>query len=91
MHPLCDRTPTAEIMKSIHKLDAVALTVGLAEHRLKCGDVGTAVLVHGEGKVFEVEFIRYDGYTVALLTLERSQVRPLRANDIPQVRSLLAA
>jgi len=49
------------------------------------------VLVHGNGATFEVEFVGYDGHTVALLTLERSQVRPLQTNDIPHARELVAA
>ncbi len=33
----------------------------------------------------------YDGHTVALLTLERGQVRPRSAEDIPHARRLAAA
>ena len=75
-------------MKNINELDAVALTCDLPAHGLKRGDVGTAVLVHGNGAAFEVEFVGYDGHTVALLTLERSQVRPLQTHDIPHAREL---
>jgi hypothetical protein len=32
-----------------------------------------------------------DGHTVALLTLERNQVRPLQSTDIPHARELAAA
>ena len=78
-------------MNTINELDAVALTCDLPAHGLKRGDVGTAVLVHGEGAAFEVEFVGYDGHTVALVTLERDQVRPLEATDIPHVRSLATA
>ncbi len=53
-------------MELINELDAVALTSDLLEHQLVCGDVGTAVLVHGDGAAFEVEFVGYDGHTVAL-------------------------
>lgn len=70
-------------MNTINELDAVALTCDLPAHGLVRGDVGTAVLVHGKGKAFEVEFVGYDGHTVALLTLERAQVRPLQTRDIP--------
>ena len=52
------------------------------------GDVGTAVLVHGGGVAFEVEFVGYDGHTVALFTLERGQVRPLDTRDMPHAREL---
>jgi hypothetical protein len=78
-------------MKKISELDVVALTRDLPEHGLVRGDVGTAVLVHGKGAAFEVEFVGYDGHTVALLTLERDQVRPLDARDIPHVRELAHA
>jgi hypothetical protein len=75
-------------MNTINELDAVALTCDLPAHGLLRGDVGTAVLVHGNGKAFEVEFVGYDGHTVALLTLERDQVRPLQTHDIPHAREL---
>ena len=78
-------------MNDIKELDAVALTCDLPKHGLKRGDVGTAVLVHGDGAAFEVEFVGYDGHTVALLTLEGDQVRPLQTNDIPHARTLAAA
>lgn len=78
-------------MNTINELDAVALTCDLPVHGLKQGDVGTAVLVHGDGAAFEVEFVGYDGHTVALVTLEHSQVRPLLGIDIPHVRSLATA
>jgi len=74
-------------METIHELDAVALTGDLPEHGLACGDVGTAVLVHDGGKAFEVEFVGYDGHTIAVLTLERTQVRPLESSDIPHARA----
>ena len=78
-------------MNNIKELDAVALTCDLPEHGLKRGDVGTAVLVHGHGEAFEVEFVDYNGHTVALLTLELAQVRSLRAGDIPHARELASA
>jgi hypothetical protein len=55
------------------------------------GNVGTAVLVHGDGAAFEVEFVGYDGHTVALLTLGRDQIRPLDSHDIPHARDLSVA
>ena len=50
-----------------------------------------AVLVHGNGAAFEVEFTGYDGHSVALLTLERNPVRPRQRNDIPHARELVVA
>ena len=78
-------------MNNIQELDAVALICDLPDHRLKRGDVGTAVLLHGQGEAFEVEFVDYDGQTRALLTLEHTQVRPLRAGDIRHARELASA
>lgn len=75
-------------MKTINELDAVALTCNLAKHGLVRGDVGAVVPVHGNGVAFEVEFVGYDGHTVALLTLERNQIRPLDTHDIPHAREL---
>jgi len=77
-------------MSMIKELDAVVLKCDLPEHGLVQGDVGTAVLVHGNGAAFEVEFVGYDGHTVALLTLEHDQVRPLQTNDIPHAREFAA-
>ena len=78
-------------MSDIKELDRVALTCDLKEHGLKKGDVGTAVMSHQAGKAFEVEFIGYDGHTVALVTLEQTQIRPLRSSDIPHARELATA
>ena len=78
-------------MNTIKELDAVALTCDLPEQGLKRGDVGTTVLMHGNGVAFEVEFVGYDGRTIALITLERHHVRALQAGDIPHARELASA
>ncbi len=78
-------------MNTISELDAVALTANLPAHGLLSGDVGAVVLVHRDGAAFEVEFVGYDGHTVALLTLEKTQIRALHATDIPHARSLASA
>ena len=78
-------------MNAIKELDPVALTIDLTSHGLKRGDVGTAVLVHGNGAPFVVELVGYDGHTIALLTLEKDQVRALQPGDIPHARELAAA
>jgi hypothetical protein len=77
-------------MNNIKELDPVALTCDLPNCGLKRGDVGTAVLVHGDDEAFEVEFVDYDGQTVALVTLENTQIRMLHAGDIPHARELTA-
>lgn len=78
-------------MNSFNELDVVALTCDLPAHGLVRGDVGTVVLIHGKGEACEVEFVGYDGHTVALVTLEADQLRPLDSHDIPHARELTAA
>ncbi len=78
-------------MNRINELEPVALTCDLPSHGLRRGDVGTVVLVHRDGAAFEVEFVGYDGQTVALVTLDHDRVRALQAGDIPHVRVLAAA
>lgn len=70
-------------MNKIKELDPVALTCELPKQSLQRGDVGTAVLVHRGGEALAVEFVGYDGHTVALVTLEENKVRSLRTGDIP--------
>jgi hypothetical protein len=78
-------------MNTINELDTVALTTDLPEHGLKRGDVGAVVLVHGNRAAFEVEFVAYDGHTVALVTLDATKLRALRESDIPHAREQDAA
>lgn len=74
----------------MRELDSVALTVDLPEHRLEKGDVGTIVLVHGD-RGYEVEFVAFDGETVAVVSLEPAQVRSIGSGEIPHARSVAAA
>jgi hypothetical protein len=59
----------------IKELDTVVLTRDLPQVGLRKGDVGAVVLVHGKGEAFEVEFVSLDGETIALETLEPSDIR----------------
>lgn len=70
----------------INELDRVILTEDLPEHRLKAGDVGTVVLVHGTGEGYEVEFVALNGDTVAVATVRSAQVRPADSREIPHAR-----
>jgi Domain of unknown function (DUF4926) len=71
----------------IAELETVALTKDVPEYRLVTGDVGTVVHVYANGEAVEVEFVRADGVTVAVLTLRSAEVRPLTA-DILHARRL---
>lgn len=53
---------------------------------LRAGDVGAVVQVYANGAAYEVEFVDGDGSTVALLTLNASEVRPIKAGESLHVR-----
>lgn len=68
--------------------DCVVLTQEIPQEDLQAGDVGTVVHVHGHGAAFEVEFITFDGQTVAVATVLSSQLRPVGRKDIAHTREL---
>ena len=72
----------------IDELDEVVLTCDLPDHGLAAGDIGTVVLVHGEGKGYEVEFVTLDGETIAVVTLRAEQVRAVQHDEIAHARSI---
>ena len=73
-------------MNAIKEHDRVVLTANLIDEKLAAGDVGTVVHVYREGGAFEVEFVSLDGETVAVVTLERAQVRPVERREITHAR-----
>jgi hypothetical protein len=75
----------------INELDRVVLTTDLPEHGLRDGDVGTVVLVHGNGEGYEVEFVTLTGETVAVVSLPRESVRPVLTGEITHARRVAAA
>jgi hypothetical protein len=75
----------------IKELDTVVLSQDLPEHGLKQGDIGAVVHSYKEGKAFEVEFITGKGDTVAVVTLNSEDVRPMQDKEILHVRKLQAA
>jgi hypothetical protein len=72
----------------IDELDLVVLKRDLPAERLAAGDVGTVVLVHQQGAGYEVEFTTLSGDTVALVTLDASDVRPVEAREIVHARAV---
>jgi hypothetical protein len=74
----------------IKEHDRVVLTKAIPDQGLAAGDVGTVVHVHKKGEAFEVEFLTLHGETVALATLEASQVRPVEKREITHARLLRA-
>ena len=73
------------------ELDRVVLTEDVADYDLKAGDVGTVVIVHGEGEGFEVEFMTLNGETIAVVTLLAAQIRPVQRGEITPVRKVAMA
>lgn len=61
-------------------LEIVALNHDISEYELKEGDTGTIVDVYESGEAYEVEFVSSYGETIALLTLDPSDLRPLKSN-----------
>ncbi|MEO6740563.1 MAG: DUF4926 domain-containing protein [Chthoniobacteraceae bacterium] len=77
-------------MNPITEHDCVVLTTDLPTEKLEAGDVGTVVLIDKDGAAYEVEFMTLDGHTVAVATVESSQLRPVSSRDISHVRELTA-
>ena len=66
----------------IEDLEDVVLTCNLLEHKLMRGDIGIVVLVHQQGKGYEVEFTTLDGESIALVTLTANQFAPVNRGKL---------
>lgn len=72
----------------IDELDLVVLKRDLPDAGLAAGDVGTVVLVHRQGGGYEVVFTTLSGDTVAVVTLDASDVRPVESREIVHARAV---
>lgn len=72
----------------INELDTVALDRDLVEYSLAKGDLGTVVHAYEDGRAFEVEFITLAGDTIAVVTLEAGDIRPIREREIAHAREV---
>ncbi|MAS35903.1 MAG: DUF4926 domain-containing protein [Anaerolineaceae bacterium] len=70
----------------IKEFDQVVVLEDLPEYELKAGDLGTVVLIHGDHAGYELEIFSADGRTLAVVTVDASQVRPVNHRDILHVR-----
>ena len=68
--------------------ETVVLLKDVPESELRSGDIGAIVHVYTDEKAYEVEFISGDGQTLAVLTLDNKNVRPLAKKEILHVREL---
>lgn len=57
-------------------LEIVVLNHDIPEYRLKEGDTGTVVDVYEDGNTYEVEFMTAKGKTIAVLTLNFTEISP---------------
>jgi len=75
----------------INELDAVVLSHDIDEYGLKEGDIGAVVHRYSDGLAFEVEFVTGEGETVAVLTLNFQDIRPMHSKEILHVREIVSA
>ncbi|MDA0838588.1 MAG: DUF4926 domain-containing protein [Planctomycetota bacterium] len=73
---------------NIKEHDCVVLTANLPQEGLEAGDVGTIVHIHKGGVAYEVEFITLAGRTIAVATVEASNLRAISERDVNHVREL---
>jgi hypothetical protein len=74
----------------IREHDTVVLTRDLPSAGLVAGDVGVVVHVYADGGAYEVEFLSFDGDTIAVETLEAGSIRRVGTRDVPHVREVAA-
>lgn len=72
----------------IRELDTVALARDIDKYGLKQGDIGAVVHCYSDGAAFEVEFVSPEGRTIALLTLNRADIRSIGSREVLHVREL---
>ena len=69
----------------LRELETVVLQRDLPEHGLKKGDLGTVVMLQKSGAV-EVEFLRANGHTQAVVGLGTGDVRKASDRDVIAAR-----
>lgn len=74
----------------ISEHDSVALTRDLPAVGLVAGDVGVVVHIYEDRAAYEVEFVNFDGETIAVESLEAAAVRRVGTRDVPHVREMVA-
>jgi hypothetical protein len=73
-------------MSQIKEHQRIVLTTDLPAAKLAVGDVGTVVHVYHEGAAFEVEFSTLTGETVAVVSLEKTQLRAVDHREVTHAR-----
>jgi hypothetical protein len=75
----------------MNELDAIVLKRDFPEHGLNRGDIGVVVHRYAGDAAFEVEFVTGRGDTLAVITLEPEDIRPMLPNEILHAREIRAA
>lgn len=70
----------------IKEHDQVVITANLPEYNLEVGDVGVVVHIYSDGEAYELEIFALDGRTLDVVTIEATQVRPVKRDDVLHVR-----
>ena len=73
-------------MNQIKEHQRVVLTTDLPAEKLTAGDVGTVVHIYQDGSALEVEFLTLTGETVAVVSLEKAQVRAVDRREVTHAR-----
>ena len=66
----------------------IVLSRDLPDRKLRAGDVGTIVMVHDQGRAYEVEFATFAGRTLCVETLPADAVRAVGTAEIAHVRDV---
>jgi hypothetical protein len=79
-----------EEIEDIEELDTVVLLRDIEEQGLEQGDIGAVVHRYANADAYEVEFVTGKGDTVAVLTLDPDDIRPMDRREILHARPLAA-
>jgi hypothetical protein len=70
----------------IEEPDTVILARDVPGQKLRAGDIGTVVHIHGDGAAYEIEFVTLGGETLCLVTLPADAVRAATGGEIAHAR-----
>jgi len=62
-------------MNTLKLYERIYLLKDLENSPFKAGDVGTIVMLHGNGEAYEIEFFSVDGSTLAVETVPASLIQ----------------
>ena len=80
-----------KFFEMIQELDTIVLSHDIAEYGLQQGDIGAVVHCYSNCDAYEVEFVTGEDGTIAVLTLDKKEIRPMYQREILHARELLAA